>query len=473
MHAVELQAIGRSLGLQPVGCAGCAVGVSIDSRKVVPGALFVALQGTKTDGSRFVHDAFKRGAAACIVARGKVPPGVPRRRVFEVEDPLEALGRVGALVRRKLACRIVAVTGSVGKTTTKELIAALLSVRFRTAKAPASFNNNLGVPLTVCNTPAEAEILVAELGANAPGEIAHLCGILRPHDGVVVNVGPVHLEGFGTLQGVIEAKSELAGALPREGTLFLPVDLLGRRRFEEKARCEIRHFGPGSAVAGRIVKRCQGGVVLELEGLGRLRVPGCGKQHLGALLAACAVAIRFGLTREELQVGFERFSSAPLRWQVEEACGIRCILDCYNANPLSMHAALEELRDTEQPERVVVVLGDMYELGRESARYHRELGESLARFGFREILLVGEAVEETLKAYKRCGGSGEPRLCADQNALLCELERLVRSGDLVFFKASRAVALEEAARRFLKERRGRKRQAGPARGRKLEALEPT
>jgi UDP-N-acetylmuramoyl-tripeptide--D-alanyl-D-alanine ligase len=377
-------------------------GVQVDSRRVEPGDLFVAVGR----GNDFRDDALARGAAATLV---------PAR-------PFEAFAALGRLVRDRSSARVVGITGSTGKTSTKDILAALCATAARTVAAEASYNNEIGVPLTLCRLEPDTEVCILELAMRGFGQIAELCRIARPDVGVVTNVGPVHLELVGSLEGVLRAKGELVAALPPGGTAIVPEEFpVGRADVEV-----VRPVEPAERENGRTLV---GGVSFNFTA-----------QHQVANAASALAALdALGLPRPA-QVDVE-FS----RWRGEELPlpgGGLLINDAYNANPDSMRAALAHLAETAGVRRRVVVLGEMAELGPGAPAFHEEIGREVARHGVEALVAVGELARGYL-----AGATGVPitRWAADAPAAAAEAVEVVRPGDCVLVKASRVVGLERVA----------------------------
>ncbi|MDP9303109.1 MAG: UDP-N-acetylmuramoyl-tripeptide--D-alanyl-D-alanine ligase [Actinomycetota bacterium] len=380
--------------------AGTFTGVQVDSRRIAPGDLFVAVGR----GSEFVDDALMRGAVATL----------------EPHDAFAALALIGRAVRERSSARVVGITGSMGKTSTKDILAAMSAPFARTIAAEASFNNEIGVPLTLCRLEADTEVCILELAMRGFGQIAALAEIARPQIGVVTNVGPVHLELVDSIDGVVQAKSELIAALPAGGTAIVPEDF-------PVSRDDIEVVRVGAPEASRADGRTViGGVSFNFTAQHQV-------ENAATALAALAV---LGLPRPDtVDVDFAR-------WRGEEQelpGGGLLINDAYNANPVSMRAALAYLAERAGDRRRVAILGDMAELGRTGPDYHREVGAAAAELGVDELLAVGELA----RGYLEGGVPG--RWVANVHDALREVDELVRPGDAVLVKASRAVGLEAVA----------------------------
>ena len=376
-------------------------GVQVDSRRIERGDLFVAVGR----GAAFCNEAFVRGAAATLVPT----------------EPFEAFAALGSLVRDRSGARVVGITGSTGKTSTKDILAALCASSARTIAAEASFNNEIGVPLTLCRLEPDTEVCILELAMRGFGQIADLCRIARPHVGVITNVGPVHLELVGSLEGVRRAKGELVAALPAGGTAVVPDEFPVEREDIEVLRPALPE--------------------LRREH-GRMLVDGVSfnftAEHQAANAAVALAALdALHLPRpEHVDVEFSR-------WRGEElplAGGGLLINDAYNANPVSMRAALRQLEAIAAGRRRVAILGDMAELGSGGPAYHQEIGREAARHSVDVLLAVGELARGYLD-----GGVPSTRWAPDAESAAAEAAELVQPGDVVLVKASRAVGLERVA----------------------------
>jgi UDP-N-acetylmuramoyl-tripeptide--D-alanyl-D-alanine ligase len=375
-------------------------GVQVDSRRIVPGDLFVAVGR----GSDFLDDALERGAAATLLP----------------DDAFAALARIGGEVRQRSNARVVGITGSMGKTSTKDILAALCMPSARTIAAESSYNNEIGVPLTLARLEHDTEVCILELAMRGFGQIAALCQIARPEIGVITNVGPVHLELVDSLEGVRRAKGELVDALPPGGTAIVPRDF----SIEREDIDVIRLGEPDPRV---VVGRTElGGVSFNFTAR---------HQAQNAAFALAALDA-LGLPRPSaIDVDFARW-----RGDEDELPGGGLLInDAYNANPVSMRAALAYLAERAGERRRVAILGDMAELGRTAPEYHREIGEAAAQLGIDELLAVGELA----RGYLDGGVPG--RWVPNVHEAVRELSEVVRPGDAVLVKASRAVGLEAVA----------------------------
>ncbi len=395
----ELKGLGE---LEAAPWADEVTGVQVDSRRIAEGDLFVGIGS----GRDFRKHAFARGAAATLVP----------------DDAFAAMAALGRAVRDSSTARVVGITGSMGKTSTKDILAALCAPSARTIAAEASFNNEIGVPLTLCRLEPDTEVCILELAMRGFGQIAELCGIARPEIGVITNVGPVHLELVDSIEGVVRAKGELVAALPAGGTAILPAEFPVDRDDIDVVRLTEPE---AQSQDGRTLV---GGVSFNFTA-----------KHQAANAAAALAALdALGLPRPpSVDVDFSK-------WRGEERelpGGGLLINDAYNANPVSMRAGLAYLIAHAAGRRPVAILGDMAELGRTAPGYHREVGEAAAELGVQELLAVGELARGYVE-----GAAGVPsRWVPNVHEALRELDEVVRPGDCVLVKASRAVGLEAVA----------------------------
>jgi UDP-N-acetylmuramoyl-tripeptide--D-alanyl-D-alanine ligase len=434
-------------------------GVQVDSRKVAAGELFVALPGSRTDGSLFAAAAAEAGAAATLAQEGTVFAG-PR---VEVPDPLAALAALGTAVRDRSAAAVVAVTGSNGKTTTKDLLAAVLGTRLRTVANQASFNNEVGLPLTLARIEPDTEAVVVEMGARGPGHIAALARLARPLVGVVLNVGESHLGMFGSREAIAKAKGELVEALPAEGTAVLNADDPQVAAMADRTVAQVVSFGRAAAAAVRAER-------VELDGDGRARfllhtpagtapavLPAPGEHLVGCALAAAAAASVLGIGPADAAAGLAAARLSPGRMQVRHRPdGLTVVNDAYNANPSSMAAALKTLAALgREGGRTIAVLGEMAELGPTAAAEHDRIGRLATRLGIDRLVGVGEPGRVMVNAARMEGmWPEEAEAVADPDAALALLTPVLAPADVVLVKASRVVALDRVADALLQPRAG-------------------
>jgi UDP-N-acetylmuramoyl-tripeptide--D-alanyl-D-alanine ligase len=437
--------------------AGAVAGVAVDSRRVRPGDLFVALPGGRTDGSLFAAAAAAAGAAATLAQAGTVFAG-PR---VEVADPMAALAALGSAVRDRCTATVVAVTGSNGKTTTKDLLAAVLATRLRTVANQASFNNEVGLPLTLTRIEPGTEAVVVEMGARGPGHVGALARLARPDVGVVLNVGESHLGLFGSREAIAKAKGELVEALPADGTAVLNADDPQVAAMADRTVARVLWFGLDRAAGVRADR-------VELDGDGRARfllqtpagsasvvLPAPGEHLVGCALAAAAAAHVLGVGPVEVAAGLAAATLSPMRMQVRRRPdGLIVLNDAYNANPSSMAAALKTLATLGRPAgRTVAVLGEMAELGPAAADEHDRIGRLATRLGIDRLVGVGELGRVMVNAARMEGmWPEEAEAVADPDAAVALLTPTLGPSDVLLVKASRVVALDRVADAVLQPR---------------------
>ena len=437
-------------------CDGPAACVSTDSRRLERGQAFVALRGPRFDGHAFVEEAAHRGAACLVLSHLPVPRnGSAAVPTIVVGDTTEALGDLARYRRRQLDPLVIAVTGSCGKTTTKDLIAHLLGAPGEVLKNVGSQNNHIGVPLTLLNlTPAHRTVVV-ELGTNHPGEIAYLASIAEPDAAVITNVGPAHLEFFGSLVEVLEEKLSLLEALPPDGTAVLPGDQLDvclEAPRHTQARVRTVTFGTTDRCdlqALDLLRAAEGMSFRLRDRMGRWETALVGYHNaenaLAALACAWAVGVPLAATRERLAT----FEAVPLRSQVLRYQGLTILNDCYNANPLSFARALETLRDLRAARKVAIV-GDMLELGTYAPSAHQAIGRLASQLGIDTVLAVGLYAECVAQGVREARANGV-RTYRTVSELLQELPALLQYGDGLLIKGSRKLNLEQVTE-FLQTR---------------------
>jgi len=436
-------------------------GIAIDSRKAGRGDLFLALRGALHDGHEFLGEAFASGATAALVDRadaGRAHHGLGNA-VVVVDDVRLAIGRIAAAYRRSLDLKVIGVTGSNGKTTTKEMLRLIFGAQ--AAVSPRSYNNDLGVPLTLLTANRNHRYCVVEMGSNAPGEIAALARIAQPDVGVVLNVGESHLQGLGDLDGVAEEKRALVRALGPDGCAILNWDDPRVRGMMTGTTCYTLTFGSweeADLFATDIRARGRG---LAFRALGRKRVAlqTYGVHNVHNALAAAAAAMWCGVHACEAFERLESFRSIDMRMAVEDFGRIRMINDAYNANPRSVESAILEM-GVRGGGRRIAVLGDMLELGSRAEELHARIGRAVAASRIDVLWTVGPLSQETARA-ARAAGLREVHWSKDVPAALEEFPFSPKSGDVVLFKASRGVRIErvyDAVKAVVTERRARRAQ---------------
>lgn len=414
--------------------------VCTDTRKLTKGSLFFALKGPNFDANRFANEALNKGAAFAVVS----DPSLKGNRFIYVEDTLKALQDIALLHRSRFDIPVLAITGSNGKTTTKELILAVLAEKYRVEGTKGNLNNHIGVPLTLLAIPEETELAVIEMGANHEGEIRFLCDLAKPTHGLISNIGKAHLEGFGSIEGIIRAKSELYQYLGlQNGVVFvnlnedylpaLSENMTYRYTYKFDSRLEIHAWGM-SAVFDRgqteniEIKGSTGDVI-------KLKNPLFGAHNSQNILSAIAVGMYFNVDLTKIKSAIETYIPGDNRSQWVEAGGARIMLDAYNANPTSMRLAIESIASMPD-KRKILILGSMKELGPDSKKEHQSLMEFLKSIGsWEKVVLVGEEYQEPVEPswylFKEVHSAGQWLRDKDIN------------DSVLLIKGSRANALEK------------------------------
>ena len=449
-----------TLGMLAAWCGGrvseaCAsvpvTGVESDSRKVKPGDLFVALMGENADGHDFCAAAMEKGAAGVLVSR-EVPGAEP---AIVAEDTLKAYGAIAAGYRQLLGLRVVGITGSVGKTTTKEMTACVLERSFRTVKTTGNHNNNLGLPMTIMDTPEDAQLAVLEMGMNHFGEMTYLSSIARPDIALITNIGTMHIEHLGSREGILRAKLEILSGMPENGVGVFNGDeqLLWNLRSDGGHR-KIYYGIENTAcdVTASEIEELQDGMRFKVTGFGHrfeLFVPVLGRHTVYNALAASSVALLLGVRPEEIQIQLSSFQNTGMRQKIYEKNGVTIIEDCYNAGPESTAAALDVLAGIRTEGRRIAVLGDMLELGNRSGAEHYRIGRLVA--GKADMLFAyGEQSLRTVTGAITGGMSAKNTEHFDTHEDLAHMLRTrVRDGDVLLFKGSRGMRMEKALQLFL------------------------
>lgn len=423
-------------------------GAGNDTRSLQPGQLFIALQGVR-DGHDYIPAAIAKGAAAVLCSRkvGDYP-------AILVKDPRTALGDVAREALKRIGAKVVAVTGSVGKSTTKEMIAAVLSGTFRVSKTPANHNNDIGMPMAVLDMPEDTEVAVLEMGMNHFREIAYLSCIAHPDVAVIINVGTAHIEFLGTQQGIRQAKLEILEGMTPQGMLLLNGDDTMLRCLDVTPKQRITYFGASEGCDVRALDVSQkGGVLRFTVEAGRLTFPVEmkleGEHYVADALAAVTVGLKLGVHPDKIRQQLDAFQNMSGRQEIFEAKGCTIINDCYNAGPESMAAALNVLGN--RPGRHIAVLGDMLELGDCAQAEHYKIGRIAAEkadmvFAFGPH--AGRVLDGTIT-----GGMPENmgRAFDSREDLITALRRAVKPGDVILFKGSHGMHLEKVLEAFLKE----------------------
>jgi len=449
----------RSLTFIAEGCEGDLLqgspetqiqGICTDSRRIKPGELFFALTGEKFNGHDFIAEAAKK-ALALVLERDRVPARLPKCAVIAVDNTRKALGRLAVRYRNDFSLPLVVVAGSNGKTTTKELIASVLKQKLCTLWSEASFNNDIGVPLTLLRLERTHQAAVLEAGTNHPGELEPLIRMIQPTYGVITSIGREHLEFFGDLEGVAREEGWLAELLPPGGKLFINGDSEWTPPIAHRCPALVVRAGLGDDNDWRLrgVRPDKHGSAFKVESplsqfCGEYRINLLGRhQAVNALLAICLGA-ELGLARDEIQRGLEACKPAKMRMQLWEMNGVRVLDDAYNANADSMLAALRTLQELPCKGRKLAVLGDMGELGAHSEAAPEEVGRNAAELGVGQLFAVGKMAPVMARGARNAGLNRVMEF-ADVTAAALAVKQFIRDGDLLLLKASRATCLEQIA----------------------------
>jgi UDP-N-acetylmuramoyl-tripeptide--D-alanyl-D-alanine ligase len=435
--------------------------VVTDSREVGKGSVFVALKGERFDGHAFLRDAVLR-SAGCLVVHDRTPFSHLRdATVIRVRDTLKALGDLAHYRREKMAPKVLAITGSNGKTTTKEMVAAILeraslegrSLRGKVLKTEGNYNNLVGLPLTLLRLRGKERVTVLELGTSCPGEIRRLTEIANPDIGLITSVAPAHLTGLSTLVGVAREKGELFQRMDTRGIAVVNLDDPWVRRLGKKFKGEKITYGKKGEVTGESCK------ALGVKGMEftlrvgsrrrRIRLRLSGEHNILNAVGAAAMAYGLGVEVEAMRRGLEAVKPFPMRMELERWKGIGIINDAYNANPSSTEAAVKTLAKIPGRGEKIAILGDMLELGRESRKCHLELGKQVARYRVDRLYLLGDFADQ-VKEGAILGGMEEGRVIIRKNhrELAWMVRNRVRRGDWLLFKGSRGMNMEKVLTAF-------------------------
>lgn len=425
--------------------------VVTDSRRISKGDLFVALKGERFDGHEFVESALRDGAVGAVVERDWIARNPRVASAIAVTDTTQALGRLAGCYRREFDLPIIAVAGSNGKTTTKELLASVLREERRALWSEASFNNNIGVPLTLLKLDSTHQVAALEVGTNHPGELAELLAMIAPRFGILTNIGREHLEFFGDLTGVADEEGALGELLPIDGILFANGDSPLIERVIDRARSEVVCVGLGeqNEWRARELRLDAAGCSFVVDApaaefAGEYRVNLLGRNQATNALLAIAMGAELGVSPATVRRGLAECRPAPMRMEAFDCAGVTVINDAYNANADSLAAALETLSEIDCQGRRIAVIGDMAELGAQSEAAHAEAGARAANAGVDALYLVGKFAAFTAASAREAGLS-EIHEFENSEDLAAALKAALKPGDVALIKASRAARLERVA----------------------------
>lgn len=450
MKEFSITELARIIKADRAGKPGSFTGVSIDSRTVKAGDCFFAIKGENFDGHDYVFDALAKGAVCAVVGKDLDSEKSAGKILLKVDNCIDALGNFARQYRKQAGFKVVAITGSVGKTTTRQIIYHVLSRHFRVFQAPKNFNNNIGLPLTLLGAEPEDEIVVAELGSNYPGEIAYLTRIAQPDIAVVTNVHPAHLAGFGNLQTIIQEKLSIFEGLSPEGTLLINADIDQLADACRAKGIQFQTFGKSNIADYQARNITSDGLSSRFtieETEVHLPLPGPG--NIDNALAAWAVAGKFGISADDFAQAAKTLSATPMRAELLKIGTLTVLNDCYNANPASMRNALDILADMSRADdsndnrRTVFICGDMAELAEQSERLHRELGRYIAQSRVQLLLAVGKFAKIAAEAAKRNARGDLQIKCFEDTLSACnKLQNFIKKYDIILVKGSRTAKLE-------------------------------
>ncbi|MDY6832768.1 MAG: UDP-N-acetylmuramoyl-tripeptide--D-alanyl-D-alanine ligase [Thermodesulfobacteriota bacterium] len=429
--------------------------ISIDSRTLGKGDLFVAIQGQHHDGHDFIDHVLAQGAGGVMIdqahaSRMGTPQAAGREARVVVKDTVVALGDLARHRRRSVNPRVAAITGTNGKTSTKEMAAMICGRRYRVLATAGNFNNEIGLPLTLLRLGKEHQVAILEMGMNAPGEIGRLAKICEPDMGVVLNVGAGHLEGVENIDGVARAKAELFETLTEKDTAIVNVDDPRVMKMAQKARGRVVTYGMGQQadITATSVRREEGRVCFDLclSATGEratVALPVSGTFMVSNALAAAAIGAGLGLSAAEIKAGLEGFSPVPGRMTITQTrAGFTLVDDTYNANPESMKAALSGLRELKGAGRGILIMGDMFELGDHAPVMHGKTGVMAAESGVDRLYVTGEFAEAVAGGAASAGMTPEKIMTGSKEAIIEAVCPVLRPGDWVLVKGSRGMGME-------------------------------
>jgi UDP-N-acetylmuramoyl-tripeptide--D-alanyl-D-alanine ligase len=433
-------------------CVPSFTGVSTDSRTVKPRDCFFAIAGENFDGHDYIADVFAKGAVCAVVQKSIDEEKFSGKCIIKVDDTIEALGDLARQYRKRAGYKVVAITGSVGKTTTRQITHHVLSQHFKTHQSPKSFNNNIGLPLTLLNAPKGTEIVIAELGTNHPGEIAYLTHIAVPDIAVVTNVHPAHLEGFGSLEAIAKEKMSISEGLSQDGVMIVNSDFKMLTDYCKERQIKFISFWESESSNSRVenihIKGLTSSFMLDGVKI-ELSMPGPG--NVENALAAWTICKMFGISAKDFAQAVKTVSGPVMRAEMIQIGTLTVLNDCYNANPASMKNALQILAnlDESKKRRLVFICGDMAELGAQSANLHIRLGEEIAKANVDLLLTVGKLSKMAAQTAQANSKKNLQIKCFEDTLSACnKLHEFVKDYDIILVKGSRTAKLEAAVNKL-------------------------
>ncbi len=447
MDAVSLSTFLKAVGGQPhlkSVLPSHIHSISIDSRTLRPNDVFWAIQGLSHDGHHFVKSAIDQGASACIVDESYKQIANPTEPVIYVSDTLGALQNFANWHRRRHDITTIGITGSYGKTTTRELIYCVLATRQPGLQSQSNYNNEIGVPLTLLNLESQHRFLIVEMGAGKPNDIAPLANIASPKIGIITGIGPAHIAGFHHIDQIVQTKGDLVASLPTDGLAVLPGDSPWKTELAQRANCRAITVGfqPQNTYQADHIKCSNQTVSFRVKNQ-RYQLPFGGRHFVTAALSAIAIGLQLGYTPDEIQEGFSYFQPVSGRCRVVQYSPWTIINDAYNANPDSCRAACDLLAGWQTSGRRFFVLGDMLELGDQSEKYHQDLGELAASHEIDYLLALGQYAEQVRQGANRIISRQTRVFTFPKHAEVIEsLKGLLKPSDVVLVKGSRGMHME-------------------------------
>lgn len=435
---------------------GKVSGVSIDSRTVRPNELFVAIKGSHFDGHNFITQAIQRGAGAILFSNSRYKTSISARQadsisILKVKDTVWALSALAGYHRERFKIPVIAITGSNGKTTTKDMISAILRTRFKVLQNPGTQNNHIGVPLALLRLRQKHQIAVIEIGANHAGEIDRLSRITKPTVGIITNIGPAHLEFFKSLQGVFKAKQELIENLSQKGKIIINQDdrFLSQLNRGKLSKVTFGLYPPADFCA-QIIEQTKTQTTFLLNRRHYITLKVVGRHNVYNALASIACAREFGVSYNKIKRALALFEAPPMRMQMFSFDNVKIINDCYNSNPESLRCALDFLSRYSSRGRKIIVCGDMLELGHRAKRIHSHAGKQIAKSKIDFLITVGTLAKNIASGAHLAGMSQSSiRVCRNTTGASKCLRRLIRRNDSVLIKGSRAMQMEKISACFI------------------------